>query len=121
MAEIQTLGQYLKTVREKNKLSTRDVEKGTGITTSQLSRIECNITRNPSPIALKKLALFYNIKLIELFQKAGYLEPEDTDAYIETYFKGIEKLSQEDKKQIQNQIDYLIFQHEKEREGRNDL
>lgn len=117
----ETFGQYLRTVREQNKLSTRDVEKGTGITTSQLSRMECNITRNPSPIALKKLALFYNIKLIELYQKVGYLEPEDTDAYMETCFKGVEKLNQEDKKQIQNQIDYLIFRHEKEGEVKNDL
>ncbi len=117
----ETLGQYLKTVREQNKLSTRDVEKKTGITTSQLSRIECNITQEPSPTALKKLALFYNIKLIDLFQKAGYLDPEDIDAYTETCFKGIEKLDLEDKKQIQNQIDYLIFQHEKEREDNNDI
>ena len=113
----KTLGEYLKSVRKQNKFTTRDVKEGTGITTSQLSRIECNITQNPSPIALKKLALFYNIKLIELYQKAGYLEPEDTDTYMETCFNGIEKLSQEDKKQIQNQIDYLIFQHEKEREN----
>ncbi len=117
----ETLGQYLRTLREQNKLSTRDVEKRTGITTSQLSRLECNITRTPSPKALKKLALFYNIKLIELFQKAGYLEPEDMDTYMETCFRGIEKLNQEEKKQIQNQIDYLIFQHEKEREDTNDL
>ena len=117
----ETLGQYLRTVREQNKLSTRDVEKKTGITTSQLSRIECNITREPSPTALKKLALFYNIKIIDLFQRAGYLDPEDVDAYMETCFKGIEKLDMEDKKQIQNQIDYLIFQHEKEREGYNDI
>lgn len=117
----ETLGQYLRTIRKQNKLSTRDVERETGVTTSQLSRIECNITQNPSPFALKRLALFYNLKLIELYQKAGYLEFEDISAYTETCFKGIEKLSPEDKKQIQNQIDYLIFQHEKEREDRNDL
>ena len=117
----ETLGQYLRTVREQNKLSTRDVEKETGITTSQLSRIERNITRTPAPPALKKLALLYNIKLIDLLQKAGYLAPEDIDAYMETCFKGIEKLDWEDKKQIQSQIDYLIFQHEKEREGNNDI
>jgi hypothetical protein len=40
---------------------------------------------------------------------------------MESCFKGIEKLDQEDKKQIQSQIDYLIFQHQKEREGRNDI
>lgn len=119
MAEI--LGQYLRAIREQNKLSTRDVEKETGITTSQLSRLECSHTRNPSPVALKKLALLYNIKLIDLFQKAGYLDSQDVDSYMESCFKGIEKLDQEDKKQIQNQIDYLIFQHEKEREDRNDL
>ncbi|MDE7207568.1 MAG: transcriptional regulator [Lachnospiraceae bacterium] len=117
----ETLGQYLRTVRERNNLSTRDVEKETGITTSQLSRIECSITQKPSPTALKKLALFYNIKLIDLFQKAGYLDPEDIDAYMKTCFKGIEKLDQEDQKQIQKQIDYLIFQHEKEREDKNDI
>ena len=117
----ETLGQYLRAIREQNKLSTRDVEKETGITTSKLSRLECGFTRNPSPFTLKKLALFYKIKLIDLFQKAGYLDSQDVDSYMESCFKGIEKLDQEDKKQIQNQIDYLIFQHEKEREDRNDL
>lgn len=116
----ETLGQYLRTIREQNKLSTRDVKKGTGITTSQLSRLECSLIRNPSPTALKKLALFYNIKLIDLFQKAGYLDSEDVDSYTGSCFKGIEKLDQEDKKQIQSQIDYLIFQHEKG-EVTNDL
>jgi len=117
----ETLGKYLRTVRTQNKLSTRDVEKGTGITTSQLSRLERNLTSTPSPLALKKLALFYNVRLIELFQKAGYLESEDVDAYMKTCFKGIEKLNEEDKKQIQNQIDYLIFQHKKESEDKNGL
>ena len=116
-----TLGQYLRSVREKNNLSTRDVKKETGITTSQLSRIECDITRNPSPETLKKLALFYNIKTVDLFQRAGYLEPEDIPTHIENCFKGIEKLDQEDKKHIQNQINYLIFQHEQEREDNNDI
>lgn len=115
-----TLGQYLRTIREQNELSTRDVKKGTGIPTSQLSRLECSLIRNPSPTTLKKLALFYNIKLIDLFQKAGYLDSEDMKSYTESCFKGIEKLDQEDKKQIQCQIDYLIFQHEKG-EGKNDL
>lgn len=117
----ETLGQYLRAIREQNKLSTRDVKKATGITTSQLSRLECSHTHNPSPAALKKLSLLYNIKLIDLFQKAGYLDSKDVEAYMETCFKGIEKLDIEDKKQIQNQIDYLIFQHEKEREGKYDL
>lgn len=117
----ETIGQYLRTIREQNKLSTRDVQKETGITTSQLSRLECSLTHNPSPIVLKKLALFYNIKLIDLFLKAGYLDFKDVDSYMESCFKGIEKLNPEDKKQIQSQIDYLIFLHEKEREGRNDL
>lgn len=117
----ETLGQYLRTVRDQNNLSTRAVKKETGITTSQLSRLECNITHNPSPVVLKKLALLYNIKLIDLFQKAGYLDPDDLSAYRDVCFKGVEKLDQEDKKQIQNQIDYLIFQHEKEGTEKNDL
>lgn len=117
----KTLGQYLRTIRKQNKLSMRDVTTATGVTTSQLSHLECGITQNPSPHTLKKLALFYNIQLFDLYQKAGYLMPEDAGTYMSTCFKGTEKLTQEDKKQIQKQIDYLIFQHEKEREGKNDL
>lgn len=113
----ETLGQYLRAVRKQNKLSMKNVTKETGITDSQLSHIECDVTQNPSHTALKKLALLYNIKLIELYQKAGYLMHEDINSYMESCFNGIEKLTQEDKKQIQNQIDYLIYQHEKEREG----
>ena len=53
--------------------------------------------------------------------RSGYLDFKDIDCYMESCFKGIEKLDLEDKKQIQSQIDYLIFQHEKEREDRNGL
>ena len=91
----ETLGQYLRTIREQNKLSTRDVEKETGITTSQLSRLECSHTRNPSPVALKKLALLYNIKLIDLFQKAGYLDSQDVDSYMDSCFKRSEEHTSE--------------------------
>lgn len=115
----ETLGQYLRAIRKQNKLSMGNVTKATGITNSQLSHIECDITQTPSPVVLRKLAKLYNIKLIELYQKADYLKHEDTNLYMESCcFKGAEKLTQEDKRQIQNQIDYLIFQHEKEREGK---
>ena len=86
-----------------------------------VNHIGVELNKSVFAIALKKIALLYNIKLIDLFQKAGYLDSQDVDSYMESCFKGIEKLDQEDKKQIQSQIDYLIFQHDKEREGRNDL
>ena len=102
-----TLGQYLRSVREKKKLSLADVEKMTSVTTTRLNRIEHDSVSEPSPLVLRSLAELYSLSPADLFFRAGYLPSES--AHAEAYiFAGTEKLTEDDKKHIQIQIDYLI-------------
>lgn len=67
------LGKFLKTLREKNNLSTYDVNKKCNVSQSYLSMIE-NGNRKPSAIVLKKLAPVYNVNYLDLYEKAGYID-----------------------------------------------
>lgn len=104
------LGQYLRNTREEKKLSMGDVAKGTSITTTRLNRIEHGSVDEPSPSALKQLADYYNISIVDLFIKAGYLTADALNVCPQI-FSGIEKLTDDDRKHIQQQIDYLIIKH----------
>jgi len=70
-------GEYLKGLREKQRLSLRDVEKDSGVSNAYIAQIERGDRPAPSPEILKKLAPVYNVTVQELLEKAGYLdEPE---------------------------------------------
>lgn len=104
---MQTLGEYLHILRAKKGLSLSDVGKSTGITTTRLNRIEHDHTKEPSPHALMILAEFYDVSLIDLYIRAGYLKG-DTLNTCPKIFTGVENLDDNDRNHIQQQIDYLI-------------
>ncbi|MBP3793041.1 MAG: helix-turn-helix transcriptional regulator [Ruminococcus sp.] len=101
------LGEYLRTIREKKHLSLGDVYLKTGITDSRMSNLENNKYDEPSPALLKQVADFYDISIVDLYVRAGYLSFDDLD-YCSHIFKGLNKLSEKDIAHIQGQIDYLI-------------
>ena len=115
-----TLGQYLRSVRERKNLSLADVEKMTSVTTTRLCRIEHDSVAEPSPLALRSLAEFYSLNTADLFSRAGYLpsEPKNTNVHI---FSDTEKLTEEDKQHIQQQIDYLIKNRGSVQEAQNEI
>jgi len=75
------LAKYLKELR--GKMSIRHVAENTGISNAYLSQIEGGKRDNPHPDVLKKLAKFYEIRVIKLLEKAGYLDEDITSE--ETY------------------------------------
>lgn len=105
-----TLGQYLKSNREKNNYSLKQVQNLTGITDSRLSKIENDLYEEPSPTILKHLAKLYNVSIIDLFVRAGYITYESLDYSLQT-FSDVDKLSDADKEHIQDQINYLVSKH----------
>lgn len=109
---MQTIGQYLRQKREEKKLSLFEVYTKTGITDSRLSKIENDCNREPSPLLLKKLAGLYELSIIELFIKAGYLTYDSLDLSTQV-FHGTEYLTDDDKKHIQGQIDFIISKYNK--------
>ena len=106
------IGEYLKRVRVERKLSLKAVKERTGISDSALSNIETGKTEVPSPEHLKKLAGEYQIDLVDLFLKAGYIDCKDLSGY-QRCFLGADTLSEEEHNAIQNIIDVIVKKSER--------
>ncbi len=100
------LGLYLRYLRENHNFSLNDVYLKTDIRDSTLSRIENGSTEEPSPIALKKLAILYNVNVIDIFIKAGFLNRSDLLEY-QKVFHNIDLLNEEEKSLFQHHINLL--------------
>jgi transcriptional regulator with XRE-family HTH domain len=66
-------GEYLKGLREKQRMSLRDVERRTGVSNAYLGQIELGKRPPPHPKILKKLAPIYDVHVYELMRAAEYL------------------------------------------------
>lgn len=71
----QTLGQFLKSTREKKGLTLRQVESSTGVSNPYLSQLEGDKIKQPSPIWLHKLGELYGVSYATLLSLAGYPVP----------------------------------------------
>jgi transcriptional regulator with XRE-family HTH domain len=77
--EESNFGYFLKSLRDKQRMSLRDVEKESGVSNAYIAQLEKGDRPAPSPDILKKLARAYNVTVRELLMRAGYLdEPEVT-------------------------------------------
>jgi HTH-type transcriptional regulator, competence development regulator len=65
-------GNYIKELRVKAGLSQRDLEKLSGISNAEISRIETGNRQNPSPLAIRAIAPHLGVSIECLMQKAGY-------------------------------------------------
>lgn len=74
------IGLYLKELRLKNNLTTKQVEVKTGISNSYISLIERN-KRKPSAEILSKLAKAYKVKTEDLLRIMGYLPSIETKKF----------------------------------------
>lgn len=66
------IGEYIKTLRLEKNYSQRELAELTGVSNSELSRIESGQRQNPSPLFLKSLALYLDVSLEDLMKVAGY-------------------------------------------------
>lgn len=107
---MSSLGKFLRQKREEKGYSLNDVYIKTGVTDSRLSNIEKDRCQEPSPKVLVQLAKLYELSDVELFIKAGYLTDDSLDM-CRQIFHGIELLTEEDRKHIQSEIDYIISKH----------
>ncbi len=77
--EESNFGHFLRSLREKQRMSLRDAERESGVSNAYIAQIEKGDRPPPKPEILKKLARAYNVTVRELFLRAGYLdEPEVT-------------------------------------------
>ena len=71
-----TIGTFLKTKREGQDISIRYLSKLSGISSSEILKIEEGERLNPSPLHLKKIAQILGLSQIECFQIAGYIDED---------------------------------------------
>lgn len=109
-------GKRLKAYREMLGLSLKQVTEQTGITNSRLSKIERGRLNCP-PADLKKLAKVYDVQLVSLYLEAGYMDSSDLMEY-QLCFKGINKLDNDEKQHIQEQIDFMISRKQNEQKAK---
>jgi len=104
-----TLGKYLKSLRDAKSLSLREVEGKTGISNASLSQIESGKVKQPSPIALYKLAELYGVPYEALMERAGYPVPSSQEAALRStqpVFHRIGAITEEEEQEL---LDYLNF------------
>ena len=71
---MSSFGEYIRTLREEQRLSLREVEKLSGVSNSYLGLIERGQRPIPQADILKKLAPAYDVPVRDLLKAAGYLE-----------------------------------------------
>ena len=74
-----SFGQFMRSLRDKQRLSLREAERESGVSNAYIAQIERGDRARPSAEILKKLAPAYKVTVRELLMRAGYLdEPEVT-------------------------------------------
>jgi transcriptional regulator with XRE-family HTH domain len=74
----RNFSEYLKGLREKQRLSLREVERESSVSNAYIAQIERGDRPPPSPDILRKLAPVYKITVTELLEAAGYLDEPET-------------------------------------------
>jgi len=80
MVNKQTLGQFLRMIRERKNLSLRAVESASGVSNAYLSQLESDKIKQPSPVVLHKLSGVFEISYTRLLALAGYPVPDATSS-----------------------------------------
>ncbi len=70
------IGEFLMSARQAQQISIRYLAKLTGISHSEINKIENGERENPSPMNLKAIATVLGINQIACFKKAGYIDPD---------------------------------------------
>lgn len=97
----ESLGQYLKTLRNSKHMSLADVYKQTGITDSRLSKLENDQTADPSISVICKLSKCYKVDVINMLNEAG-MDIEKSTPFQHTSF-----LNKDETAGLQRIIDLL--------------
>jgi len=81
---MENYGEYFRALRESKQLTLREVEKATNVSNAYLSQLESEKIKQPSPLILHKLALFYGVSYGALMEKVGYPVPQKEERTAET-------------------------------------
>jgi len=110
---METLGSFLKEIREATSFTLRQVEDATGISNAYLSLLENDKIKKPSASVLYKLASIYNVELSLLLSAAGIIQKKDDDVADEHNILAqriafyASKLSKEEQKEVFNFLKFI--------------
>lgn len=71
---MSSFAEYMRSLREGQKLSVREAAAKSGVSVSYITQIENERRKTPSPEVLKKLAPAYNVPVRDLLKAAGYMD-----------------------------------------------
>jgi len=83
-----SFGSYIKSLREQNHLSQRELAEKSGVSNAEISRLETGGRKKPSPMVLKALAPYLGVPYETLMQQAGYIaENIEHPGYVENVYR----------------------------------
>lgn len=102
------IGEFLGKLRNQHGWALRDVASRAGVSHSYLSQVERGKIKQPSPFALHKLAVAYQVDFQTLMAEAGYVRVLEGNRVSPVSFSGAERLTVEQKRLVQQVIDALV-------------
>ena len=102
------LGQFLKDKRNSSGLSLKKLSLATGISDSELSKIEHGVRKNPNWEHLCKIAKALNFHPFEILLIAGYITPKDIHPSLP--INGLEDLTEQQLYTCQIFVDFINIQ-----------
>jgi len=115
-----TLGKYLRSLRDAAGLTLRAVEEKTGVSNAFLSQLESGKVKQPSPVALYKLAEAYGVTYGTLMEYAGYPVPDTPvdDVATNGPFHRLGRLTEQEEQFLLEYLTFLRSRSDKRRRGR---
>ncbi|MBQ3463925.1 MAG: DNA cytosine methyltransferase, partial [Clostridia bacterium] len=105
-----TVGEYLNKARNQQQISIRRLAALTGISHSEINKIENGERTAPSALHLKSIADILGINQIDLFKVAGYIDNDVYTVPANFAFK-YDGLSDDEVVQVQSYIDSIRSKH----------
>jgi len=111
-----SLGEKVKTLREKKGMRQKDVADASGITQATISRIESGQVNQLKSWAIKRLAVALGVTVDYLVERTDKLSPDDvlrSDPEAQYIFRGYEKLGPTGRQQLREFVRFLEEQEER--------
>ena len=110
------IGNYLMKIRQEQQISIRQLAKLTGVSHSEINKIENGERENPSPLHIKAIAKAFGINQIECLKIAGYID-EDAQYPLPDF---LSNFSPEELEKIQSYAEFLRLSNKEEQKEIHD-
>lgn len=104
---VSDLGKFIFEHRTTKKLSTRKLAVLANISHTEIHRIENGERKNPSPLVLKCIANALELPYEDIMKVAGYIEITPPSSVLSTRLSGIDDLTDQELKEVNNFIEFL--------------